>query len=223
MQYDFGAGPVIDGVAVLLFCAWLSREPLPGHHPDLRQVAAVGDRALDRTCLMLPAASATVGVTDNEKTVTDRHIARDRRAGTAAAVDVSRYYGITHCHLCAVRSRVQGRFGVDASRWPRPTWSRPSTTCFDELPLLRRARGGVRKCGGRTQRPAPLGDPAAARSRRSPRNGRICMPIPDAPFTRGLRRVAHCRAGRRPSVSTGRATRCPTGSATQRCGCEPPP
>jgi hypothetical protein len=24
LQYDFGAGPVIEGVAVMLFCAWLA-------------------------------------------------------------------------------------------------------------------------------------------------------------------------------------------------------
>ena len=93
LQYDFGAGPVIDDVNVLLFCAWLAwsrfRVILPLADKSLPSVIA----ALDRTFRLMGGAPTYV-LTDNERTVTDRHIAgiavRNR-----TAVDVSRYYGIT--------------------------------------------------------------------------------------------------------------------------------
>lgn len=93
LQYDFGAGPVIDGVSVILFCAWLAWS-------RFRVIIPLGDRslpsviaALDRS-FRLAGGAPTYVLTDNEKTVTDRHIAgiavRNR-----TAVDVARYYGIT--------------------------------------------------------------------------------------------------------------------------------
>lgn len=93
LQYDFGAGPLVEGVAVVLFCAWLAWS-------RFRVIIALGDKslpsviaALDRT-LRLAGGAPTYVLTDNERTVTDRHIAgiaiRNR-----TAVDVSRYYGIT--------------------------------------------------------------------------------------------------------------------------------
>jgi len=93
LQYDFGAGPVIDGMTVILFCAWMAwsrfRVIVPLADKSLPSVIA----ALDRT-FRLAGGAPTYVLTDNEKTVTDRHIAgiavRNR-----AAVDVSRYYGIT--------------------------------------------------------------------------------------------------------------------------------
>lgn len=94
LQYDFGAGPVIEGTAVVLFCAWLAwsrfRVILPLADKSLPSVIA----ALDRTWRVLGSRAPTYVLTDNERTVTDRHI-----AGIAVrnqmAVDVSRYYGIT--------------------------------------------------------------------------------------------------------------------------------
>ena len=93
LQYDFGAGPVIDGVAVILFCAWLAwsrfRVIVPLADKSLPSVIA----ALDRT-FRLAGGATTYVLTDNERTVTDRHIAgiavRNR-----TAVDLSRYYGVT--------------------------------------------------------------------------------------------------------------------------------
>jgi transposase len=93
LQYDFGAGPVIDGAAVILFCAWLAwsrfRVIIPLADKSLPSVIA----ALDRT-FRLTGGAPTYVLTDNERTVTDRHIAgiavRNRMA-----VDVSRYYGVT--------------------------------------------------------------------------------------------------------------------------------
>lgn len=93
LQYDFGAGPVIDGLAVVLFCAWLAwsrfRIILPLSDRSLPSVIA----ALDRT-FRLAGGAPTFVLTDNEKTVTDRHIA-GIAVRNQVAVDVSRYYGVT--------------------------------------------------------------------------------------------------------------------------------
>lgn len=93
LQYDFGAGPIVEGGATVLFCAWLAwsrfRVVLPLADKSLPSVIA----ALDR-CFRLAGGAPTYVLTDNEKTVTDRHIAgiavRNR-----TAVDLSRYYGVT--------------------------------------------------------------------------------------------------------------------------------
>jgi transposase len=93
LQYDFGAGPVVDGLAVVLFCAWLAwsrfRFVIPLQDRSLPSVVA----ALDRT-FRLAGGAPTYVLTDNERTVTDRHIAgiavRNERV-----IDVARYYGIT--------------------------------------------------------------------------------------------------------------------------------
>jgi transposase len=92
-QYDFGTGPVIGGKRTILFCAWLAwsrfRVIIPLSDRTLPSVIA----ALDRTFRLVGGAPTYV-LTDNEKTVTDRHIAgiavRNRMA-----LDVSRYYGVT--------------------------------------------------------------------------------------------------------------------------------
>jgi hypothetical protein len=93
LQYDFGAGPVIDGVAVILFCAWLAwsrfRVIIPLGDKSLPSVIA----ALDRTFRTIGGAPTYV-LTDNERTVTDRHIA-GIAVRNQSAVDVSRYYGVT--------------------------------------------------------------------------------------------------------------------------------
>ena len=94
--YDFGQGPVIEGVTVVLFCAWLAwsrfRVIIPLTDRSMPSVIA----ALDRTFRILGGRAPTYVLTDNERTVTDRHV-----AGIAirnqAAVDVSRYYGVTIC------------------------------------------------------------------------------------------------------------------------------
>jgi hypothetical protein len=93
LQYDFGAGPVIDQMAVILFCAWLAwsrfRVIIPLADRSLPSVIG----ALDRT-LRLVGGAPTYVLTDNERTVTDRHIA-GIAVRNQTAVDVSRYYGIT--------------------------------------------------------------------------------------------------------------------------------
>ncbi len=94
LQYDFGDGPVINGSAVILFCAWLAwsrfRVIIPLADRSLPSVIA----ALDRTFRILGGRAPTYVLTDNEKTVTDRHIA-GIAVRNQTAVDVSRYYGIS--------------------------------------------------------------------------------------------------------------------------------
>jgi transposase len=94
LQYDFGTGPVIDGLTVILFCAWLAwsrfRVIIPLADRSMPSVIA----ALDRTFRTFGGLAPTYVLTDNERTVTDRHIA-GIAVRNQSAVDVSRYYGIT--------------------------------------------------------------------------------------------------------------------------------
>jgi hypothetical protein len=95
LQYDFGDGPVIDGVRTVLFCAWLAwsrfRVILPLTDRTMGSVVA----ALDRTLRILGGATTYV-LTDNEKTVTDRHIA-GIPVRNETMVAVANYYGVTIC------------------------------------------------------------------------------------------------------------------------------
>jgi transposase len=93
LQWDYGDGPRVGGHSSVLFCAWLAWS-------RFRVIIPLADRtwpsvvaALDRTFRIIGGAP-TYLLTDNEKTVTDHHIAgipvRNR-----GAVDLSRYYGVT--------------------------------------------------------------------------------------------------------------------------------
>jgi hypothetical protein len=74
LQYDYGDGPVIDGVKTVLFVAWLAwsrfRVVLPIRDKTMPSVFA----ALDVTFRRLGGVPTYV-LTDNEKTVTTEHIA----------------------------------------------------------------------------------------------------------------------------------------------------
>jgi transposase len=93
LQWDYAAGPVVGGISVVLFCGWLAwsryRVILPLADRSLASVIA----ALDR-CLRQLGGAPTYALTDNERTVTDRHI-----AGIAVRnphiVSAAHYYGIT--------------------------------------------------------------------------------------------------------------------------------
>jgi hypothetical protein len=97
IQYDYGEGPVIDGVKTTLFCAWLAwsrfRVVLPIRDKTMPSVFA----ALDVTLRRLGGAPTYV-LTDNEKTVTVEHV-----AGIAVRnpqmVAFARHYGVT-VHTC---------------------------------------------------------------------------------------------------------------------------
>jgi transposase len=97
IQYDYGDGPVIDGVKTVLFCAWLAWS-------RFRVVLAIRDKtmpsvfaALDVTLRRLGGAPTYV-LTDNEKTVTVEHV-----AGIAVRnpqmVAFCRHYAVT-VHTC---------------------------------------------------------------------------------------------------------------------------
>lgn len=97
LQYDFGDGPVIEGVKTTLFVAWLAwsrfRVVLPIRDKTLPSVMA----ALDVTLRRLGGAPTYV-LTDNEKTVTLEHVA-GMPVRNPAMVAWSRHYGVT-IHTC---------------------------------------------------------------------------------------------------------------------------
>ena len=93
LQWDYAAGPMLAGQRIVLFVAWLAwsrfRVVVPLRDRTMPSVIA----ALDATFRRLDGAP-TFALTDNEKTVTDRHI-----AGIAVRnpqiVAVAHYYGLT--------------------------------------------------------------------------------------------------------------------------------
>lgn len=93
LQYDFGDGPIVDGVKVVLFVAWLAfsrfRVVIPIRDKTIPSVFA----ALDRTFRVLGGAPTYV-LTDNEKTVTVAHIA-GVPVRNAQTVSFARHYGVT--------------------------------------------------------------------------------------------------------------------------------
>lgn len=93
LQWDYGSGPMLGGQRVVLFCAWLAwsrfRVVVPLRDRTMPSVIA----ALDATFRRIGGAP-TFALTDNEKTLTDRHV-----AGIAVRnpqiVAVAHYYGVT--------------------------------------------------------------------------------------------------------------------------------
>lgn len=136
LQYDFGDGPVVNGVKTVLFVAWLAWS-------RFRVVLALPDRqgptvfaALDRTFRLLGGAPTYV-LTDNEKTVTVMHVAgipvRNR-----SAVTFARYYSVSVL-TCEPRDPAT-KGGVEnavkiakADLVPTETNLRPAYNSFEEL------------------------------------------------------------------------------------------
>ena len=97
LQYDFGDGPVIDGVKTILFCAWLAWS-------RFRVVLALRDKTMPSVFAALDVTLRKVGgaptyvLTDNEKTVTVEHV-----AGIAVRnpqmLAFARHYSVT-VHTC---------------------------------------------------------------------------------------------------------------------------
>lgn len=97
LQYDFGDGPVINGVKTILFCAWLAWSRFRVVLPILDKTMPSVFAALDVTLRRL-AGAPTYVLTDNEKTVTVEHVAgiavRNRQM-----LAFARHYSVT-VHTC---------------------------------------------------------------------------------------------------------------------------
>ncbi|GAC1379719.1 MAG: hypothetical protein NVSMB4_08890 [Acidimicrobiales bacterium] len=97
LQYDFGDGPVIDGVKTTLFVAWLAWS-------RFRVVLAIRDKTMPSVMAALDVTLRRVGgaptyvLTDNEKTVTTEHVA-GVPVRNPAMVEFARHYGVT-IHTC---------------------------------------------------------------------------------------------------------------------------
>ncbi|MGW0602262.1 IS21 family transposase [Streptomyces sp. NPDC002776] len=93
IQYDYGDGPTIAGRKTILWCAWLAWS-------RFRIVIPIWDKTLPTVTSCLDATFRRIGgvpayvLTDNEKTVTNDHV-----AGIAVRnpeiVEVARHYGTT--------------------------------------------------------------------------------------------------------------------------------
>lgn len=111
LQFDYGKGPLVGGQATTLFCGWLAWS-------RFRIVLALRDRtfpslvgALDQTFKMIGGAPSYL-LTDNEKTVTTRHVAglavRNREI-----LGVAHYYGVA-IHTCVVAD-PESKGGTEAT------------------------------------------------------------------------------------------------------------
>jgi hypothetical protein len=97
LQYDFGDGPVVDGVKTVLFCAWVAWSRFRVVIPLLDKTFPSVFAALDVTFRRLGGAPTYV-LTDNEKTVTVEHIA-GLPVRNPQMVAFARHYGVT-VHTC---------------------------------------------------------------------------------------------------------------------------
>lgn len=93
LQYDFGDGPVIDGVKTVLFCGWLAWSRFRVVLPILDKTSPSVFAALDVTLRRIGGAPTYV-LTDNEKTVTINHVA-GIAVRNPAMVAFARHYGVT--------------------------------------------------------------------------------------------------------------------------------
>ncbi|RNI16618.1 IS21 family transposase [Flexivirga caeni] len=97
LQYDFGDGPLIDGIRTTLFVAWLAWS-------RFRVVLAIRDKTAPSVMAALDVTLRRIGgtptylLTDNEKTVTVEHVA-GIPVRNAGIVEFSRHYGLT-VHTC---------------------------------------------------------------------------------------------------------------------------
>jgi len=136
LQYDYGDGPVIDGVKTTLFVAWLAwsrfRVVLPIRDKTMPSVFA----ALDVTFRRLGGVPTYV-LTDNEKTVTVEHIA-GVPVRNAQLAEFARHYSVV-VHTC-VPADPASKGGTESSvkiakadLVPKDTNLREEYTSFAEL------------------------------------------------------------------------------------------
>jgi transposase len=111
LQWDYGDGPMVAGGKTHLFCAWLAWS-------RFRVIVALVDKslpsvisALDR-CFRLIGGIPTYALTDNEKTVTDAHVARVA-VRNPQIVAAAHYYGVTIATCVAADPESKG--GAEAT------------------------------------------------------------------------------------------------------------
>jgi transposase len=111
LQWDYGDGPTVAGRKAVLFCVWLAWS-------RFRIVLALPDRtlptvisALDRTFRILDGVP-TYALTDNEKTVTEKHVAKIA-VRNPKMVSASVYYGLTIATCVPFDPETKG--GVEAT------------------------------------------------------------------------------------------------------------
>lgn len=170
LQYDYGDGPVIDGVKTVLFVAWLAWS-------RFRVVLAIRDKTMPSVFAVLDVTFRRLGgaptyvLTDDEKTVTSEHIAgipvRDPRLVAFAehySVSVHTYVPADPASKGGTESSVRIS---KADRSPRtPTCWRPTARSLSSKRPARRS--------ARRSTPARTGAPSGHRSRCSPRNEGGC-------------------------------------------------
>jgi transposase len=136
LQYDFGDGPMIEGVKTTLFCAWLAWSRFRVVLALLDKTAPSVFAALDVTLRRLGGAPTYV-LTDNEKTVTVTHVA-GMAVRNPATVGFARYYGVT-VHTCepadpASKGGSESTVKLaKADLVPKDTNLRPAYASFAEL------------------------------------------------------------------------------------------
>ncbi|WP_449372670.1 IS21 family transposase [Arthrobacter psychrolactophilus] len=136
LQWDYGDGPVVDGVKTVLFVAWLA-------YSRFRIVIALRDKtmpsvfaALDRSFRLIGGVPTYV-LTDNEKTVTIEHIA-GVPVRNPQIVAFARHYS-TAVHTCmpadpASKGGVENAVKIaKADLVPKETNLRPEYGSFAEL------------------------------------------------------------------------------------------
>ena len=142
LQYDYGDGPVIDGVRTVLFVAWLAwsrfRVVLPLRDKTMPSAFA----ALDVTFRRLGGVPTYV-LTDNEKTVTSEHIA-GIPVRNPQLVAFAEHYSVT-VHTC-VPADPASKGGTESSvkiskadLVPKDTNLLPAYGSFAELEAARLA------------------------------------------------------------------------------------
>ena len=93
LQWDYGDGPVIGGRKTVLFCAWLAWSRFRVILPLVDRTMPSVISALDR-CFRILGGAPTYLLTDNEKTVTTRHVARIA-VRNPVIVSMGVYYGVS--------------------------------------------------------------------------------------------------------------------------------
>jgi transposase len=158
LQYDYGDGPVVDGVKTVLFVAWLAwsrfRVVLPLRDKTMPSVFA----ALDVTFRRLGGVPTYV-LTDNEKTVTVEHIA-GIPVRNPQLVAFAEHYSVT-VHTCVPADPA------------RPTWSPRTPICSRPTAHSPSSRQLARRSARRST-PDPTGSRNGHQSRCSPRNAPAC-------------------------------------------------